>query len=432
MNCKSANSKGQNAWWRGLAGAAAVVAGSLVASPVLGLSPVAPALWVVDDEEDVIILKNGNTEIKGEILSETDTTLRFKGRMSGILIEKEFNKSDLVSIKRGKKAGAAPVAAPTPGTPGAKPAEAIKPDAGKSDDGKKKLYVIEMAGEFGVDVSQTPLRAAIKDAQTSNADVIICVLDCKPVSNGNEKPPALETLFNEIFRAEAVTPIFVEEIPRDWKPQPRVVFWVKNAIGGSTLLPFVCKEVYMASDAYWGGISNLTNSFDGVGDPVVQHKQYSLRLGHAQGWALTGGYYPNLINAMAVRNYVLSYKIIGDKVEYYERMPDPLKGEILLTDDGEGANRDAVKDILENRGNDCLTFTAKLARDLMVSKGTVDTLDELIFQGEQVSEFLIKGLCPKGLTVANAHQLSRYAQATVAALNVAGQHGFDAQLFPGG
>lgn len=371
------NSRTKDAWWRGLAGAVMAAAGCLAAMPAGAWA--SPSVLTADDEEDVIILKAGNTEIRGQILAETDTTLTFKGKMSGITIEKEFAKSDLLSIKRGKKADAkAPAAAP--GGKTAEPAKAGEP--AKSDDGKKKIYVIDMAGEFGVDVSQTPIRNAVKDAQNVGADVIICVLDCKPAGAPGEgqTPPGVEELFDEIFRSEFITPIFVEEIPRDWKPKPRLVFWVKNAIGGSAMLPFVCPEVYMSSEAFWGGIANLTNQFDGVGDPVVQHKQYSLRLGHAQGWAITGGYYPELINAMAARDYVMSYKIVGDKVEFYNRMPDPLKGEILLTDDGAGPNQDTVKDVLENRGNDCLTFSATLARDLQVSKGTVDKLDDLIFQ----------------------------------------------------
>jgi len=334
------------------------------------------------DEEDVIVLKSGNVEIRGEILSETDTTIKFKGKMSGITIEKEFAKSDLASITRGKKSGGdagKPAPAATPGAPNAAPAQPVKSDSPSRDVKKTNIYVIEMSGEFGVDVTQTPIRAAVKDALKNQADVIICVLDSKPAGD-NGTPASAEERFDEIFRSEVMTPIFVEEIPRDWKPKPRVVFWVKNAVGGSAMLPFVCPEVFMSKDAIWGGIGYLTTQFDGVGNAVVQHKQYSLRLGHAQGWAITGGYNPNLINAMAAASYVMSYKITGDKVEFFERMPDPLKGEVLLTDDGEGANRDSIKDTLEDKGNDCLTLTPKVARDIRVSKGTVETIDELIFE----------------------------------------------------
>lgn len=360
---------------RGLAALAVAAGGAVALLPTASLATAAAYGFTAD--EDVIVLKAGNLELRGEILSETDTTLTFKGKMSGITIEKEFAKSDIASITRGKKPEGQPASNPTPGAKTNAPATA--PASNSASDVKKtNIYVIEMTGEFGVDISQSPVRASIKDALKNQADVIICVLDSKPTDD-NGTPPSAEERFDEIFRSEAVTPIFVEEIPRDWKPKPRVVFWVKNAVGGSAMLPFVCPEVYMSTEAVWGGIGYLTSQFDGVGNAVVQHKQYSLRLGHAQGWANTGGYNPNLINAMAVAPYVMSYKIIGDRVEFFERMPDPLKGEILLTDDGEGANRDAVKAILENKGDDCLTLTPKVARDIKVSKGTIDKMDDLIF-----------------------------------------------------
>ena len=377
-------------FWRGLAGLACLAGGCVGVMSAGQLSAGTLMVATMADEEDVIVLKSGNVEIKGEILSETETTIKFKGKMSGITIEKEFAKSDLLSITRGKKAGGdaatptgtptgTPATNPTPGTaPAGTAGQPVKSDSPASGVKKTNIYVIEMTGEFGVDVTQSPIRAAVKDALKNQADVIICVLDSKPVDD-NGTPASAEERFDEIFRSEVVTPIFVEEIPRDWKPKPRVVFWVKNAIGGSAMLPFVCPEVYMSKEAVWGGIGYLTTQFDGVGNAVVQHKQYSLRIGHAQGWANTGGYNPNLINAMAAAPYVMSYKITGDRVEFFERMPDPLKGEVLLTDDGEGANRDSLKDILQNKGNDCLTLTPTVARDIKVSKGTVDTMDELVF-----------------------------------------------------
>jgi hypothetical protein len=350
-------------------------------------STAAASLWsfMQVEEEDVIVLKAGNIEIRGEILSETDTTIKIKGKMSGFTIEKEFNKSDVASITRGKKpAGDKPAA--TPSAPGATPPspDSAKPEtsASESKSDKTKIYVMELTGEFGVDISQTPIRDAVKDAQRNEAEVIIVVLDSKPKQGvlGPDSPsPTVEQLFDEIFRAEAVTPIFVEEMPRDWKKMPRLVFWVKNAIGGSSLLPFISPEIYMAPDSFWGGIGYLTQQYDGVGDAVVREKQYSLRIGHAQGWAIAGGYNPMLINAMSAAPYVLSYKITGDKIEFFERVADPLKGETTLTDDGQGANRDTLKEILDHAGNDCLTFRPEIARDIKVSKGTFATLDDLIY-----------------------------------------------------
>jgi hypothetical protein len=54
--------------------------------------------------------------------------------------------------------------------------------------------------------------------------------------------------------------------------------------------------------------------------------------------------------------------------------------EFLLTDDGEGEHKDTIEELARGEGNDVLTLTADIANKLGVSKGTVDTFDDLIFQ----------------------------------------------------
>ena len=323
------------------------------------------------DEEDVLVMKGTNLEIRGTILEETDSKVRIKGVKYGIPFETEYAKSDILSIRRGKKTEGS---SKTPATPAANPADTktpareTKPEPAAAGD-QVRVYYAELKGEFGTDITQTPIRRAIKDAQDNKADVIIFMLENEiKMRDGSEVQNDVAGLFDQIFRAEAITPIFVEEIPKQWPKQPKVVFWVKQAMGGASLLPFVCPNIYMSSEARIGGIGYLTEMIN-RGDKVVADKQYSLRLGHARGWFIAGGYDPRLLHAMAVRDFVLSAKITGDSIEYFERMADPLKGEILLTDDGAGAV-----------GNDVLTLDSKTARTLRISKGTTDSLDDLMFQ----------------------------------------------------
>jgi hypothetical protein len=54
--------------------------------------------------------------------------------------------------------------------------------------------------------------------------------------------------------------------------------------------------------------------------------------------------------------------------------------EFLLTDDAQGSNEDGETALARGEGNDCLTLTADIAYKLGVSKGTVDSLDDLLFQ----------------------------------------------------
>ena len=183
--------------------------------------------------------------------------------------------------------------------------------------------------------------------------------------------------FDEIFRGERIAAIFQEEIPREWNPQPKVVFWVKTAMGGASLLPFICPNIYFHSEGRMGGLGNLSFIFDGVGDDVVREKQRSLRLGHAEGWAIAGGYDYRLIRAMARMEYVLSMRWVDGKVELFEGYPTN-PGEELLTDDGMGPNADTLRERVDGTGNDILTLNARIAKAVGVSKGTVDTQAELI------------------------------------------------------
>jgi len=61
-------------------------------------------------------------------------------------------------------------------------------------------------------------------------------------------------------------------------------------------------------------------------------------------------------------------------------MPKTELNEHLLTDDGKGDNKDDDRALVRGEGNDTLTLTADLAETLGISKGTVDTLDDLLYQ----------------------------------------------------
>jgi hypothetical protein len=115
----------------------------------------------------------------------------------------------------------------------------------------------------------------------------------------------------------------------------------------------------------------------GQGDEVVREKQRSLRMGHAEGWAIRGGYDYRIIQAMARIEYVLSVRYKDGKPELFEGMPSN-PSEELLTDNGMNENADDVVDRVNGVGNDVLTLNERNARMLGLSKGTVATKDELL------------------------------------------------------
>lgn len=329
---------------------------------------------------DKLIMRKDGKVIVGTIVSETATTVKFRGEIAGIAYETEYSKADILEIKRAPKADAKGA-----GKPEAKPevkaaAKTEATPAAAADAGAPKVYVIELTGKFGRDISQTPIRDAVKDAQRSGADVLIFSIEndwsadpeLKEIQKGDD---AAE--FDQLLRAEDMDAIFTDEIPR-WEKPPRVAFWVKRAMGGAGFLPLVCKELYFSSEGKIGGLGNLGELLAGVGDDVVQHKQRSLRLGHAEGMARSGDHPYEIVRALAIKKYVLCVSFEGGKVVYHERMPENA-GEMLLTDDGDGDNKDTSAAIVSGEGNDVLTLTAKIARDIQISQGTADSLSDLLF-----------------------------------------------------
>ncbi len=333
------------------------------------------------DGLDKLILRSGKV-IEGEILSETAEEVRFNVIVAGISAPATFKKSQIIEIVRAERGDADPADAPREG-------ESIDLDDRftmdrDSDESMASIdaptvYVINLKGEFGKEISPTPIRDAVEAAEKESPDFLIVHLDNDWSYFGGEIPDEVQDNFDWFSVADKIEPIFTKEIDLEWEKKPHVVFWVGNAMGGAAFLPFLADEIYMESDGRIGGIGTLEQMFEGVGDEVVRQKQRSLRLARAQGLAIANGYDYRLINALAQRSYVLSYDLFGN---LYEAMPEEL-GRVdayVLTDDGKDERADTMDQLVRGTGNDVLTLKADIALKLGVSSGTADSLDELLEQ----------------------------------------------------
>lgn len=331
--------------------------------------------------QDTLIFRNGNV-LTGTIVSETETTIKFKSSASGIAFETEYQKSEILNIKRAGKASAAPAGGAdkpgdTPKLSEPKKAEPKPEDIASAD--AVKIYWIPLRGIWGEDISQTPILQAVKDAKAQHAQVLVLELDTKPFVNPRSGEPLDEKLaWDMTSRVEQIFPVFTEELPKMWDgPTPRVVMVVKRAVGGAAFMPLGFKEIYFRSDGLMGGIGDLSEIFGSTGDDVVREKQRSLRLGHVEGWAVYGKHDFRIVRAMSRREYVLSMRLVGGKAELIERMPQDASEE-LLTDDGKNENQDTMQQVVQGTGNDVLTMNARVAGLLGFSNGTVDNDSELL------------------------------------------------------
>jgi hypothetical protein len=379
--------KKPSAWngrWRWLVGAAASLLLATVAVDVsMAMAEPKPTGASSSDSKtgegpDVLIFKDGKV-FYGTVVSETATSVRFKGKVAGLDFETDYAKADILQVKRGERKADGAASAEADPSKGASIGGTGAPvPAASASTAAHRYYWIDLKGELGAQISQTPLREALDDARKNNANTILIEYD--PVWNIDPRDPLPELAanFDELFRAEAICEVFTDDIPKDWPVKPRIAMWVKDAMGGAAFLPIVVPELYFASEARMGGVGNLGELFDGVGDEVVRQKQRSLRLGHAEGWCIAGGYDFRLIRAMCFRNFVLSYRMEEGKPVLFEGYPTNA-GEELLTDDGKDQNADTASQVLRgDGGNDVLTINARLAGILGLSRRTVDTRDDLL------------------------------------------------------
>lgn len=334
-------------------------------APVPGFADPAPSSDAAETR-DVVTFRNGRV-VEGEILESTDRTIKMRVVVAGISTVTTYDRSEILLIEEDKPlAGAAPAKDPATRTSTASGDSKVTKGA-TAQENAAKVYLLTLEGQFGLDVSEGPLEQALKDVENFSPDVVVIKMD----TTQDERRG-----FDGLFVAERMTPA----IERMMGSGQRVVFWVERAMVGAAFLPLISPEIYFTPDGRMGGIGTLQD-FD-IGDKRVNEKQISLRLGHAEGIAIAGGYAPELVRAMGHMDTWLSVRIRGGKPEYMLREPteeEIADGWILLTDDGKGKNKDTMADAVRERGNDVLNLDADWAQRLLVSKGTAATLEDLMF-----------------------------------------------------
>ena len=337
---------------------------------------------VVEDDADVLIVRRGSSwqEVKGRIISETPEEIVFEVVNLGLRARTSYKMSDVIEVRRAAKTAdtsndttAAATASTLLGTPRSAPAE--------KDPNTTTVYTIVLDGEFGQDITETPIRDAVKNAKSHNPDVLLVVVDNNWSDRFNLEDRGDEWFsgeFDRLFKTENFMPIFIDEIENEWPRdrQPRLVCWVKNAMGGAGFIPLFFPEVYFAPEGRMGGMGNLLFLFGTTGDQVVREKQFALRMSAAQGMALRGGYNELIVNAMTRIDEEIAVEFIGGEPNFIQGKA--VGEQIQLTDNGLiDANRDTAEQRMRGLGNDVLTLRADMALKLNVSRGTVGTFPEL-------------------------------------------------------
>jgi hypothetical protein len=224
------------------------------------------------------------------------------------------------------------------------------------------VYFLPLTGEFGRRISPASLEDALKDARKAQPDYLIVSFDLTWAFGGMSVQSPLQagqqlmvTWNSGLAAATEMSTLLTDKIRDDkaWTKKPKLIGWIKTAMGPSAILALGFKDLYYTPDARHGGIGYLDFLMRGV-DETVRQKQISLREGAVRGLGNKGGYNEMIIQAMTKTNYVLSVTYEGGEPKLF---PDAT-GEELLTDDGVEGNRDTLEELARGRGNDTLTLTA--------------------------------------------------------------------------
>ncbi|MEZ6211005.1 MAG: hypothetical protein R3B46_07145 [Phycisphaerales bacterium] len=361
------------------------------AAPIFSLAPAAharPEMRAGDDAPKMVelVMTDGRV-IKAQILSETATEYRVLAfLMEGFpAVETTYRKSAVQEV-RALESDAADSADTAPAT---KTNDDAKKNTSNAKDADKAAQIIltRVDGEIGFDFSPTPLRKffTLVDETFNDLD------DRGDVVTDHRKDHIVIFYFNtQTYEAGGIDGLFsimdIKEILQDeMKKGRRIVFWVERAVNGAAVLPMMSPEIFFTDNGDMLVTKDL-DKFGQGGDDVVIEKQISLRLGHAEGFPILGGYTdvgPQIVRAMLRSPYEFWYKKVGGKVIAINDPPpaDDIENWIQLSDDGKGENQDKLgeDDNLFVIGNDRLWLDAARAYDLGIAKAICNTTDDIAF-----------------------------------------------------
>ena len=284
---------------------------------------------------DTIVLKDG-TKIEGAITDEKPDFVWITVKIGEMKKPRLVNRSEIKEIVRDKPAATETgskdtAAAPAPGKDGEKAQPRIPA-------GATKVAVItqeEMVGPF------------------MNADAFKYAVSLIPK---DQKPDVIVMKINSGGGALIEVPKLMDLIQKDLKPEYRVVAWIESAISAAAMTAMNCEEIYFMKRGNLGGAVAFSMTGPGKAQAMKDEGlEMVLKLG--EQIAKNGRYDPQVIRAM--QEFVsLSANIDADGRVTWQSYEN---GQFLV-----------------NRKDRILTLNAENALKFKISKGTADTLPELM------------------------------------------------------
>lgn len=317
------------------------------------------ALGQDETSRDVLIMNDGR-ELYGRIVDETSSSVEFEIIRGSIRSTMTFSKSEIREILRDQ-----PVED--------KSADREQSEGGEEDDGQRdedvssrythsgddpslpSIYVVPMEGQMGTDIHPSVYRKLKNDILEKDPDLIVIRMDCAdrddlliPLNEATEQGLFMHSEYRDL----------VNFFKDDLRHIPQVM-WVEDSYGFSSLIAMAWEDIYMSPRARLAGLARMSDMAGGWSDADVRAKMLAAWLGIGRSFLEYGGHPYELAEALMRRKEILAASFRGREVEWSLEG----RGEILVDNSRERA----------------LVFDAKLAEDLLLSKGTIEDLDDLLF-----------------------------------------------------
>ena len=221
------------------------------------------------------------------------------------------------------------------------------------------VYVVPMKGQMGTDIHTEIYKEVVKDILLHTPDLIVFILD------SSEYP---DLMIPEVEDPRETRGLWAIDEYRDLVSMLksdladyRQVLWIKDSVGFSSMLALAWSELYMSPETrFWGLRSVIDRSgADKWSDPDIRAKMSAAWSASVKSFLEYGDQDMQLADAMLWPEKLLSASYRGREVVW------------SLNDLGEF--------VIDNDDEKTLALRAKAAEDLLISDGTVESLDDLTF-----------------------------------------------------
>jgi len=316
--------------------------------------------------------------LEGQIVEETRTMIVFRivDREIGLSVTREIDRDDIREIERD-----IPRVVEQPAEEEEEIVEDETDDADESapdrprgfgegdpdDESLPAFYVLPMTGQLGTDIHPLVYQQLLDDIRRVQPEVLVWRMNCSDVSEEELDLIADEVMIEELGDPDRSIEFLMDDyrelvrmLQDELPPDIRQVMWVQDSLGISSLIALAWDEMYMAPGARLGGIRRLATRLEELSDEDVREKMLSATLGSISGFLHRGGrdvHADILARAMVVPRYTLSASWRGREVTWFL----DTSGDYIVDDNPEFTAE----------------FRAKSAEDFAISRGTVESLDDL-------------------------------------------------------